>query len=627
MPQLRFADFEFDPASRQLRRRGRTVTIQDLPLRALEILLEKPRKLVPRQVFFERLWPDDHSGLLDDNLNTTLHKLRQVLRDPPNKARLIETVPKRGYRFIAPLEVVGDEAEANPPRSNGQATTARWRGVLLPAAILAVGLVAIALYTLRPGASPEVSAEAPPTVRSADGVRTLAVLPFTNASDQASDEYFSSGLTDEIIYRLGREPGIQVVARSSAAAIHTGNLGARAIGDVLNADLLVEGTVRRNEARLRVDIQLVDARSDLVMWSEHFDREQQDLFNLQEDIANTIATMVSGPSALASRGPKQHALSATNAEAYDRYLQGRFYWHRRTRDGLHRAVQEFHRSTELAPDYAPAWAGLADALAVLGFYDYLPPGEAFPGAREAAGRALALDPDDVSAHATLGYVALYYDWDLTQAEQHFLDAIALQPGDSKAHQWYANLLTAAGRFEEAEREMRLAQQLDPLSLIANAALGWVQYFAGRHAQALHQFQLTLELSPEFELAYLWRGWTLAATGDMEGALEASRTAVEMSAGGGVATASLAYMEALVGDSGSAIRRLEEMEASGEYLPAYEMSKAWFAAGEYDRALAALNRALDGRSHSMVFLPVDPQMAGFRNDARVQAMITESLGSD
>lgn len=628
MSKLRFDEFEFDTGTRELRRRGRMVPIQDLPLRALEILLENPRHVIPRQVFFDRLWPDDHSGLLDDNLNTTLRKLRQALRDTPSDHRFIVTVPKRGYRFIATVEKIEGEGEpfaaGKPAERAGAKSITPWVAAL----VLVVAVVVLGLWFSSPDdtvspSQPEVRVAADtvsdPTIEVDENVRTLAVLPFTNASGNPDDEYFSSGLTDEIIYRLGREPGIRVVSRSSASSVDTNSLGAKAIGNLLNADILVEGNVRRSEDRLRVGIQLVDAKQGLVLWTEHFDRDQRDIFSVQEDIANTIATTLAGASSMAQRDANQHRLSAADPEAYDNYLQGRFHWHRRTREGLGQAVGFFELSTQKAPGYAPAWAGLADALAVLGFYDYLPPREAFPAARAAARKALDIDPANVSAHATLGYVALYFDWDLAAAEQHFLDAIALQPGDSKAHQWYANLLTADGRFDEAEREMRTAQQLDPLSVIANAALGWVQYFAGRHPQAMHQFALTLELAPRFELAYMWRGWTLEATGDMPGAVAALQSALDLSSGGGIANASLARAEALSGNTEAARARLNAMVEGDGYVPAYEMAKAWFAVGDRIQAIEWLNRAFDERSHSMVFIRVDPQLASETADPAVAAI--------
>ncbi len=474
----RFGEFEYFPRSRELRRLGRPASVQDLPLRALEILLQSPGEVVARETFYEALWPNDHSGLLDDNLNSTLRKLRQTLGDSATRPRFIETVPKRGYRLVAAVETIGDNAEQQQPEA--PTTYVKWAGLALCALIL----LGAAVWFLAQNTNTP-----PPQART------------------------------------------------------------------------------------------VNAPPDPL--------------------------------------------------AYEYYQQGRFYWHRRTREDLAKAVSLFTQATEISPDYAPSWAGLADAYAVEGFYDYRSPSVAFPLARHAAERALSLDPDNVSAHATLGYAALYYAWDLDAGEAHFLKAIELEPTHSKAHQWYANLLTAAGRWQEAEAEMRRAQQLDPLSTIANAALGWVQYFAGRHQAALRQFDLALELAPEFELALLWRGWTYEAMGDIPAALSALREADRMAEGSAIFRASLARGLALAGETEEARVILQTLAASTSYVPAYEIAKAWLALGDKSQAYVWLDRALAARSHSLVFLNVDPQLVELRSEERFQSLtaaLSEPPGS-
>jgi TolB-like protein/Tfp pilus assembly protein PilF len=441
-------------------------------------------------------------------------------------------------------------------------------------------------------------------------IRTLAVLPFANERDDPTDEYFSDGLTEELMDRLSRSSDLRVVSRTSAFALKGADLDARKIGRLLGADALMEGTVRRDGDRLRISVHLVDASNGYRLWSERYDRRMEDIFAVQEDIALSVASRLAGR-LLEAREAEVLVVPATIPAAYDLYLKGRFYWHRRTAEGLFAAARYFEDAVEQAPDYAPAWVGLADAYAVLGFYDYLAPADAFPRAERTALQALKLDPQNASAQATLGYTTLYYDWDLEAAEAHFRRSIALQPTYSKAHQWYANLLTAAGRFDEADRAMRRAQQLDPLSLIANAALGWVWYHAGRHEDAVEQLRLTLGLDPDFELAYLWSGWALEALGRYDEALDMLNQAIERSGGSAVSMASLARLHALRGERDEAERRLAQLVGSERYLPSYEISKAWFALGETAHAVAWLEQAYEQRSHSLVFLFVDPQLAAIR----------------
>jgi TolB-like protein/tetratricopeptide (TPR) repeat protein len=442
---------------------------------------------------------------------------------------------------------------------------------------------------------------------------TLAVLPFVNAGGDPADEYFSHGLAEELMDRLSRAEGFRVVSRTSAFALEGTGMGAQELGRMLGADSLVEGSVRKDGDRLRISVRLVDSRDGYQLWSETYDRQMLDVFEVQDDIAVSVANALVGH-LVAPAKADEVAAPAIDPLAYDSYLRGRYLWHRRTEKDARVAVKHFEKAVERAPEYAPAWTGLADAYAVMGFYDHLPPADAFLNAQKAARRALALDPENASAEATLGYVALYYDWDLDEAEASFLRSIEHDPGDSKAHQWYANMLTAAGRFDEATREMRTAQQLDPLSLIASAALGWARYHAGQPEEALAQYRLTLELDPNFELGYLWSGWALEALGDYDAAMEMMKEVVTRSGGGAISVASLARLHALRGEREEAERLLAELVDSDTYIPAYEIAKAWFALGEQEKAGQWLQRAFEQRSHSLVFLRVDPQLAAQQSDA-------------
>jgi TolB-like protein/DNA-binding winged helix-turn-helix (wHTH) protein/Tfp pilus assembly protein PilF len=606
---VRFGVFEFDPAVPELRRNGRHVSLQDMPLRVLEMLLEHPNELVARETFFARLWPHDESGILDDNLNTAVRKLRLALNDSAHHPRFLETVPKRGYRFVAPVETMR-EAPLPPPESQlptpDPPRVAHRLGLKVIAPIVLL-LIAVLIGIYFEKDKPSEAAD-----RAQAGPTTLAVLPFSNASNAVDDDYFSDGLTEEIVDRLSRSGRLRVVSRTSTFAIKDKELGAQEIGRMLGADSLVEGSVRRSGDHLRINVRLINARDGYQLWSESYDRQMDDVLQLQEEIARSIANTLTGH-VLGHADTEHLEGSITDPIAYDLYLKGRFYWHRRTQEGLRSAVEHFEQAVQRAPEYARAWGGLADAYAVLGFYDFLAPAEAFPKAREAARRALALDANNASAEATLGYVALYYDWDLVDAEARFLKSIALDPSYSKSHQWYGNLLTAAGRFEEAEREMRRAQQLEPLSLIASAALGWVMYHANRHEEALDQFRLTLALDPDFELAYLWSGWALESLGRYDEARAMLQEAVTRSNGNGISITSLARVQALSGEREESQRTLEQIVSSAGYVPSYEISKAWFALGDTKKAHEWLQRAYEQRSHSLVFLRVDPQLADYQQD--------------
>lgn len=443
---------------------------------------------------------------------------------------------------------------------------------------------------------------------------SIAVLPFADLSPAGDAEYFGDGIAEELMARLANIDGLRVVGRTSAFAFKGRRVDTREIGARLGVAVVLTGSVRKAASTVRIIAQLVDARTGYEIWSESYERPMRDVFVIQDEIARAIARRLDAspggsPSSVPGAAPIQ------DPESYNLYLRGRFEWHRRTEHSLRLAASYFRAAAERSPGYARAYAGLGDAEAVLGFYDYLPPNEAFPAAAVAARRALELDPDQAEPHATLGYVALYHDWDWTRAEAEFMRTVELNPAYSTGHQWYANLLTAMGRFDEAEREMRVAQEMDPLSLIANAARCWVLYYAGDHGRAIEQCDRTIELNADFELAHLWRGLALGESGNAAAEIDALERAVALSGGSAISVASLARARAASGDTATARALLDRLERKGAraYVPSYEIAKVHEALGDREAALRWLRLALEQRSHSIVFLKVDPQLRRLRDD--------------
>jgi len=468
--------------------------------------------------------------------------------------------------------------------------------------------------------------------QDASGDRTLtsaiAVLPFRNLSAADSSAYVADGMTEELIYMLSRVGGLKVSSRTSVYAFRDSALTVRELAARLGVGWVVEGAVRREGRRLRITAQLTSARDEYQHWSDSYDREEEALFAIQEGIAAAIAERVARRTtdAAATVGARE-ARGADDAMAYDLYLRGRYHWHRRTEADLRRAAQLFQQAVDRAPQYARGWVGLGDALAVLGFYDYLPPREAFPPAEAAARRALAIAPGLAAPHATLGYVHLYHHWRWTDAELELRRAIAMDPGYSTAHQWLANLYTARGRFAEAEQEMQSARQLDPLSLIANAALGWVWTYAGQYERAINQLHSTLELDPTFELAHLFLGIAQDNSGS-EDAVASLREAVRRSNGSAISLAALAHawVRAGIRDSATVIlATLLAREARGAYVPSYELARVHVALGDTAAALARLERAEASREHSLALLRVDPYLTPLRRLGRFEALVRRVNG--
>jgi TolB-like protein/Tfp pilus assembly protein PilF len=486
--------------------------------------------------------------------------------------------------------------------------------VLAALAIVVVAVVGAVIWRTRSGPTPPAA--------------SIAVLPFTDLSPARDNAYFSDGITEELINTLAQVEGVRVAARTSVFAYKDRRADVRDVGRALGVATVLEGSVRKAGGKIRITARLANATDGYQLWSESYDRELDDVFSIQEDISRSIVGTLRGR--LTNATPVRIAEQTTqDAEAYDLYLKGRYAWHERTESGLHRAVKYFTDAVVRAPSYARAYVGLGDAYAVLGFYDYLAPRESFPKAEAAARQALALDSTLAAPWATLGYVSVYHHWDWDASEQYFRRSIALDPSYSTAHQWYANLLTTRGRFQEAERAMRTAQERDPLSLVANAALGWTFYFAGDFARAIEQCDRTLELSRDFQLAHLWKGWALEQVGKPREAVASIEHAVRISAGSLLPRLSLAHAMAAAGDRESArvILASIEQKSPEDYVPSYEVAKVHIALGDTGEALRWLERAYTERSHSMAFLRVDPQLQPLRDHPQFQRLVARVNGAD
>jgi TolB-like protein/DNA-binding SARP family transcriptional activator/Flp pilus assembly protein TadD len=524
----------------------------------------------------------------------------------------------RETRGTVPLPVVSSVPRPHPAQGSGPVHAARPARAPAPRPTGArFGLLAAAAVVVLAGLFAGWFVTRPPV--AAEDLGDLAVLAFVDLGPEGEHQYLADGMTEELIGILGGVEGLRVVGRTSVFALRNRGLDAREIGETLGVAAFVEGTVRLFDGRLRVSARLVSAETGYPVWSETYEREMADVLRMQADIAGAIAATLRGR--LVAGGADPELPGRIDPDAYHRYLQGRFLWHRRTGPDLLRAAEVLEEAVVLAPSYARAHLALADAWAVLAFYDLLPPDEAFPLARDAAMRALELEPGLGAAHATLGYVDLYHAWDWPRAEEAFLRAIDLEPGLSQAYQWYANHLVAMGRFPEAEFAMLRAQEFDPLSLIANAALGWVHYYAAEYDRGVAQCRRTLEIDPGFGLAHLWLGQSLERLERFEEGVTALERAIVLSGGSAIARAALARMHAVRGDREAARALLSELVGEGEtgYVPSYEIARVHEALEDPDAALAWLERAFSERAHSLVFLRVDPGLEGLRGRPEFEAL--------
>ncbi len=516
--------------------------------------------------------------------------------------------------------VAAESAPAPDHRSASQGYAPRALRPLLPAVgvlVVALGLASAFLFrSATEGEAPQQVAAAVPA-----SPQRIAVLPFSSPWGTGED-YLADGITEEIITALSRNPALRVVARASVLPYRGTELPVGEVANALEVTHVLQGNVRQADGRVRIAVHLVDARSGTNLWAESYERPLGDLLALQAEIAIQVAQALQARFDPGTRAVLDRGLSR-NVEAYDAYLRGRFLWHRRTGPDLAEATELFREAVTRDPEFAEGWVGLADALAVRAFYDYLAPLEAYPEALAATRRALEIDRSLPQAHASLGYITLYYRWRADEAEEAFLRAVELNPSYTVAHQWYANLLVATGRFDEAAGAMGRAREVNPLSLIANGALGWVYYHAGRYEEAVRQGDLALAMDPEWDLGHLWKGQALEALGRTDEAVASLRRAVERSGGTAISVAALGYALAQAGETDEAralLGRLVQDRASGAYRPALEVARLHLALGDRQAALEWLERAHDERSHAMVFLEVDPQLAPLRGEPAFRSLV-------
>jgi TolB-like protein/Flp pilus assembly protein TadD len=444
------------------------------------------------------------------------------------------------------------------------------------------------------------------------------VLPFEFLSADSSQAYIADGLTDEIITSLSMVDGIRVASRTSSTLLARQGLDLPTLAERLSVQTVLEGSIRTTASRVRVLARLVQvADGSPTIWSQSFERDADDVLRIQEEIAGAIVSALTGQ--LGATQASAVRSGTTDPEAYDLYLQGRSLRLRQTEQGLNSAVDFFRASIAKAPEFARAYAGLGEALAVLGFYEYQEPREVFPAAARAAAEALRLDPRNASALATAAYVTLYHDWDLAGAERAFRLAIDADPNSAIAHQWYANYLTVARQFDDAEREFRRALQLDPAAPVRHAAAIWAQFYRGDVARAVETYRGVVAIDSSYALSFQWGALALQAAGQSEEAVRAAAWAHTLSNGGTSFAATLAQAHAANGNAAEARRLLREVEGA-RVVPTYDVAKVYLALGDRAAALRWLDRAVEARSHALVLLRIDPHFASLRDDPTFAALL-------
>ena len=628
MPQLhvvRFGPFAVDLLNGELHKHGTKIRIYGQPLQVLGVLLERPGEVVTREELRARLWGSETFVDFEHGVHAAVNKLRAALTDSADQPRYIETIPRRGYRFIGNIEPGEPAVVAAPLRSPASAardesssTTPPPRRVPLPyaAAILVVFALAAAVWSYR----------ATPTPSSGtDGRLMLAVLPFANLSGDQEQEYFSDGLTEELIGSLGQLEAARlgVIARTSVMGYKGTAKPVRQITRELGVDYVLEGSVRHDGDRIRVAAQLIRASDETHVWADFYDRTLGDLLPVQTEIARAVAgelqVRLPGVAPASSPGSRQ-----VRWDAHEAALRGRYFLEQRTAKAIHTAQAYFERAIALEPNYALAYVGLADAH-ILGLtYADAPAKDAITRAREALVRARALDEQNAAVHAWLGVILAEHDWNWSGAEHAFHRAVELNPNFAYAHKLYSEYLSYVGRFEEAIAEARLARRLDPLSVVTNAHVGLVLYRARQYEAALDELQRAIELDPDHPMPYLPRGLALSmlgrhdeAVGALEKGLIASNRSSEM-----LAQLAVAYGRAgLVSRATAMLSELRTRDRTQPVSP-FVFALAHLGAGATDRAVDALEAAARSREWYLCVLKTEPIFDPLRGNARFENLVRQ-----
>jgi TolB-like protein/DNA-binding winged helix-turn-helix (wHTH) protein/Tfp pilus assembly protein PilF len=637
--------YEVDLRTSELWKQGRKIKLQEQPCRILAILLEQRGEVVTREELRKRLWSDDTFVDFDHSLNTAIMRLREALNDSSDNPRFIETLPRHGYRFIAPLEeITASEHEKKEDAGSGstpelsvavpqsgptniflagnlesESKSGRIRSrraIVLGSlfGILAIVILGIWLRFFRTASEVNLSR---------NQIKSMVVLPFENLSGDKDQQYFTDGMTDELIAHLAKIRSLRVISRTSSMEYKGTHKTLSEIARDLNVDAVVEGTILRSGDRVRITAELVQVATDRQLWAETYESQLGDVLALQSQVASAIVNEIR----INLTPEEQQRLASSrsvSAESYEAYLKGRYYWNKRSQEGLTKAIEYFQLATEKDPHYALAFAGLADCYSIIGsaIVGTVPSQDVAPKAKAAALKALELDDTLAEAQTSLATVRFNYDWDWLGASRGFQRSIELNPSYATAYQRYSLYLMAMGRTKESLAQMTRARELDPLSISMNFSLGWRLYMARKYDQAIEQLQNTLEMDPNFALPRMVLGQAYEQKHAYPQALAELQKAVSISHDSPQMLGALGHAYGASGNRSEAEKVLAQLmeQSKRQYVSPFYVAIVYVGLPENDKALDWLEKAYQDRSNAIVFGKVDPQLDPLRSTPRFQALL-------
>lgn len=590
-----FGRFRLNVAERVLLREGEVVPLTPKVFDILLTLVENSGQVVSKDDLMKRVWPDTY--VEEGNLTQNISLLRKALGENQNGVQFIETVPRRGYRFVAPIS---DAADFSPAVSAAIPTTtvASPPKKRTPAFVLAGGLVIAAIIGVMYFTS-KAGDTAP--------IQSIAVLPFVDESANPDAEYINDKIAESLINSLSKLPQLRVVPRSVVAAYKGKVIDPRKIGEELNVRAVVTGRMRRHGDIISIQADLIDLQNVAQLWGQHYDHKLSDVLLVQDDISRDI---------FENLRLKLNVEEKKQLEAYRLYLKGRNAWNKRTGDALQEAIEFFNQAIAIDPNYGAAYAGLADCYNMLVVYGRLQPKEGFPKAKEAAEKALEIDESSAEAHSSMAFIKFRWDWDRAATEREFQTAIRLKPAYAPAHQWYSSYLVAVERFDEAIAEAKRTEELEPLSFVASSHLGWIYYLSGQNDKAIEQCRKILELDPSSFPARRYLGLAYEAKGMYAEAIAEFQTGVKLS-GSPLMLALLGHAHAVAGNKTEAQQILNDLQQLQEqrYVSPYTLAAIYAGLGDQDEVFKWLDKAVEGRDIWLMNLKVDPVFAKLRSQRK------------
>lgn len=598
---VRFGAFEVDPRSGELRKSGVKIKLHRQPFELLTMLLERPGEVVTREELQQKLWPSETFVDFEHGLNKAINKLREALGDDANNPRYIETLPRRGYRFVGPVE---SERDRQPLLK----ATSLKAALPMAALVLAVGAVGSAWLFLR-SRSP-----------AAASIHSIAVLSFANASNDPEMNYLGEGLSEEITNSLSRFPNLQVMAHSAVSRFQSKQSDPQEVGRKLHVDAILSGRIAEHGNELAVETELVSVATGVQLWGERFKRPASDLALLQSAITVQLADQLR-PRLSETQRQSLAKVETRDSDAYVLYLKGRYHVEKYTQAEFFAGVEDFHRATNLDPNYTSAYAELSIAYTLVDDV-FLSPKEAMPIAIEAAKKALQSDDSLPESHMAMALVDFNYNYDWYGAERELQRAIELAPSNREAHQFYGWLLTTMARSEKAIAESGRAVEIEPLSIDANTTLGSTLYYARRYDQAIKQLRRVSELDPDYGYSRMFLGAAYEQQGEFTTALEELQKANSLQGETPWSLGELGHAYARLGRKDEAEQVLQELIRRSEhgYVPAYNVAMVYAGLGRNEQALKLLEKAYEDRCSTLMFVKVDPEFDSLHSQPRFVDLI-------